>query len=59
MIILRALLAKLILVDNGGLLADLQVKPTLVEDDKTKNFLFNGNVHTTPYVMHPRGNNMY
>ncbi|KAA3474606.1 Integrase, catalytic core [Gossypium australe] len=49
---LRAMFARLSLVDDGGLLAELKMKPTLaneikaktpldVEDDKTKEFGFN------------------
>ncbi|KAE8667313.1 Kinesin-3 [Hibiscus syriacus] len=63
---LRALFANLSLFDDNSLLAELQVKPTLAEEIKTKQILDSSllsiieqEAHSSPYAMHPGGDKMY
>ncbi|XP_052490772.1 uncharacterized protein LOC128043019 [Gossypium raimondii] len=64
----RAMFCRMSLFEDGGLLAELQVRPTLVSEIKEKQPLDVSflppvkqveEVHNSPYIMHPRGNKMY
>ncbi|KAA3479494.1 zinc finger and BTB domain-containing protein 11-like [Gossypium australe] len=69
MIVIRAMFVRLSLMDDGSLLVELQVKPTLANEIKVKydklkiiglivmNIL--REVHNSSYVMHTRRNKMY
>ncbi|XP_012437069.1 uncharacterized protein LOC105763379 [Gossypium raimondii] len=54
---LRAMLARLSLVENGGLLAELG--RICVPNDKELRQSILQEVHSSPYAMHPGGNKMY
>ncbi|KAA3488144.1 integrase [Gossypium australe] len=58
MVELKTMFARLSLFEDGGLLAELQDRVCVPNDDELRQSIL-WEAHSSPYAMHPKGNKMY